>query len=382
MRPWMILLFAAPALGFVPPEHKRIADAGAARALASAGLPWKHGDRAWVKASASPRADGAVWLEARGDDPIAAMPGAKGTPVLVWAGDAKAGDWFTFGDLVAIYGDMREKVACDPAASACRFGKTRSSHARLRELAKNGRNLPGGKTTEEAIAAAAAKVTDADTRGAVAILFRNGNHFSTRGVQRYAEMHRAALASAQKAGQSGDLRWLWAALHQEAAGLHSLTDLFALGHMVVHRHDSGSMARLLSIRDGLVHNAFNKAGATVANLAEPNRKWRAFGDHKLVARVGRRILNPDQGPMAVRAVETALKTVLHAWEAARARRRPDPAPRPFEALRLLPICIQDAQLGRAARMLYPDYADRFRSPGRCKDLDYRRAVEQLVAQPW
>jgi hypothetical protein len=66
----------------------------------------------------------------------------------------------------------------------------------------------------------------------------NDWHFSRAAVAWYVGLHRMALQAAQAAqpvGGKGDNRQWVRALHLEANALHSLTDLFALGHVVTNR---------------------------------------------------------------------------------------------------------------------------------------------------
>ena len=61
----------------------------------------------------------------------------------------------------------------------------------------------------------------------------NDWHFSDAAIAWYVGMHRLALLEAN-AARTDPRRWA-RALHYEANALHSLTDLFALGHVITHR---------------------------------------------------------------------------------------------------------------------------------------------------
>jgi len=77
--------------------------------------------------------EGLASLKRRGVDfvgvpfqPRANEPGCNPqNPLVVWAGDAQLtnGGYFTFGDLVALYGDLRRIITCDSTNTAfCGLG--------------------------------------------------------------------------------------------------------------------------------------------------------------------------------------------------------------------------------------------------------------------
>jgi len=176
---------------------------------------------------------------------------------------------FTFGDLVAIYGDYAvsvDEVNSEPFAM------------RVEALKKGVRGLG---------------FSDLEHDNAMHLVVNNPTHFSLRAAQTYVQWHRKALLLARLEGR------LWEALHYEALALHSFTDLFAFGHMHEDRQLSdgliawgknnshrASMTKGVSIvaskfMGGYVHfyhNAYNWKGAMLKNLAGDS--WRGFGDKK------------------------------------------------------------------------------------------------------
>ncbi len=169
-------------------------------------------------------------------------------PLLVWVGNASLptdGEWFTFGDLVAIYGDYRRAVTCDGDDANCLLtdaldGHTVTALDHLRGFARG--EVPPfgslGNTTSNSDPNGNA--TSAPWWGDEMLRIANTNdwHFNRRAIYWYTGLHRQALSMAALAAERNDPASLWQAVHMEANGLHSLTDLFAPGHIIANREKS------------------------------------------------------------------------------------------------------------------------------------------------
>ena len=176
---------------------------------------------------------------------------------------------FTFGDLVAIYGDYAVNVE-------------QVNSAGFVSRVDNLKRLVRGQGADSA-----------ELEYSIHLAVNNPTHFSLRAAQAYTRWHRHALLLAQKKGR------LWEALHYEALALHSFTDLFAFGHMHNDRQltdqiktwgEKNKTRNILTV--GLAdaasktmgayvnfyHNGFNWKGAMMKNLAGDS--WRGFGDKK------------------------------------------------------------------------------------------------------
>ena len=163
-------------------------------------------------------------------------------------------DTFSFGDLVAIYGDYRRTVSGD-GTGLCyltnddnyklwfKGGNTAANYSPgnttvgdyLHKIAY-GLVPPYGKFGNEgANTAGDAEYDEAGWWGdeMLRIADINDNHFSNAAIAWYIGMHRLALLSVKKA--TTDPNYWHQALHYEASALHSLTDLFAFGHVVTNR---------------------------------------------------------------------------------------------------------------------------------------------------
>jgi hypothetical protein len=190
--------------------------------------------------------------------------------VTAWDGTGDAG--FTFGELVALYGDYRRTVSCDAALpSRCHltpsdYYEYRNGGARttgyvnfeygtdcflgygcgfeplplrtrdyLRHIASGLWPPYGALGNTTSNTAWPEEWLDAGWWGDEMLRIANINdwHFSQAAVAWYVGMHRIALKYALLA--RGDNRYWVKALHYEASALHSLTDLFAYGHVVVSR---------------------------------------------------------------------------------------------------------------------------------------------------
>lgn len=183
--------------------------------------------------------------------------------------DGKEFTKFTFGDLVAIYGDYALTV--DEVNSSPFVKRTK----RLKRIVRG-----EGSNDEE-------------RDHSITLAINNPTHFSLRAAQSYVQWHRQALLLARQKGR------LWEALHYEALAIHSFTDLFAFGHMHDDRqltdqiiawgknngHRSPAVKKFAGLASKYMgayvnfsHNAFNWKGAMLKNLAGDS--WRGFGDKK------------------------------------------------------------------------------------------------------
>jgi len=220
---------------------------------------------------------------------------------------------FSFGDLVAIYGDYAEGF--DDVNDAG-FGKRAAS---LKQIVRGGRvsDFPD------------------ELKILLSLAVNNANHFSLKAAQTYVQNHRQALLFAPQKDR------LWQALHYEALALHSFTDDFALGHMLESRQSTDQLVawtkhvesptkRILMARIGAAfmggivnfyHNAYNWKGAMMENLAGDS--WRGFGDrrYRIVdqscaekSEIGKRncsdSMTQRQREVIVRAAATSILEVL------------------------------------------------------------------------
>ncbi len=183
--------------------------------------------------------------------------------------DGKVFARFTFGDLVAIYGDYAVAVG---EVNNPDFAKRAS---RLKTIVRGeGSN-------------------DAERDHSIQLSVNNPTHFSLRAAQAYIRWHRHALLIARQKNR------LWEALHYEALAVHSLTDLFAFGHIHDNRQltdrlinwrnrqkvqaglgvfAAGTASKLMGAYVNYFHSGYNWKGAMMQNLAGDS--WRGFGDKK------------------------------------------------------------------------------------------------------
>jgi hypothetical protein len=205
---------------------------------------------------------------------------------------------------------------------------------------------------------------------ALQIAYVNEAHFSAKALEAYVKWHGAALDTALR-----DKARPWKALHLEALALHSLTDMFAVGHMLVDRDITMAMLKeagvlqkeatgelhqglrqafhgawdffrasdeklqakiLYGFFANIYHNGFNHFGADVCNLR--GDCWRAFGDHKYRVQEGGREVTAGQRAALSGAVTTSVAQVLRA-----AAGLPPPLPGTrFAALQYLPVRYRNA----------------------------------------
>jgi len=187
-------------------------------------------------------------------------------PLLIWVGaaDRSTGEWFTFGDLVSLYGDFRRIITCDakPANSDCRLMAppkpltanydaakfTRKRYKAMKDLAQGWNFWDDHLFSSQASAVAVTNrgvIEGKNHRGAWSDEFykiAKGNHwhFGPTALKWYVAMHRQAFFLMSKAAATKNAddrqRFIWKAMHYEAHALHSLTDLFAPGHAMVDRY--------------------------------------------------------------------------------------------------------------------------------------------------
>lgn len=183
---------------------------------------------------------------------------------------------FSFGQLSAIYGDYASGV---DAVNSADF-KTRIEGLKRITRGTSSLFIPAEHGRMKNLAA------------------NNPTHFSLRAAQEYVKWHKHALELVEQ-----DNSQLWKALHYEAMAQHSLTDLFAFGHMIQDRElterifnwatrrtrnqvistrDWTSFANMIGKATGahtnFYHNAYNWAGAMMKNSF--GDEWRGFGDGK------------------------------------------------------------------------------------------------------
>ncbi len=307
-------------------EHSEIGDAAFASAIA--GLEQAAPGSA-AKLFATPHLSSVTPAAGKRAEPICAVAGGKD---LVC---------FSFGDLVAIYGDFAETFA-------------EVNNPAIVQRAATLKEIVGGRRHYTAFAS--------EKKHVMELAAHNATHFSMGAAQAYVQWHGQALTLAAQPGR------LWEALHYEALALHSLTDLFALGHMLEDRERTDQLVKWArknntalsaavakggsSAMGGLVnfyHNAFNFRGAMVKNLA--GESWRAYGDGKYrivdaaCARksyIERRacvdVATKAQRDIIVNAAAKSLSGVL-----ARATGKSLPAGTEYAALAHVPIEFKDTQ---------------------------------------
>jgi hypothetical protein len=307
---------ALPARAYVSAEHKALGDGGMTLALQR-------------------------YTAAHHASPFANAPKLKTDGPQIWTGGGAVEiGWFTFGDLVAAYGDM------------C---------ASYEEMTS-----PYGKANGAAFADIAAH-GDYDSHPPVKkhmlqLATLNETHFSAKAVEAYVKWHGQALQTAR-----GGKAKLWLALQYEALANHSLTDLFAVGHMMadrdatmkleaaakkesslahaeiqkgiayalkaeidfLHGESDDVIARyVLGFRVNFIHNGFNHWGARVSNLA--GQEFQLYGDHRLA-----------DSPDGRRAIEEAVaSSVLQVLETANGNQ--PKAAMANAALRFLPVRFKNA----------------------------------------
>lgn len=249
-------LVSGPSFAFSMYEHKEIGDRAFATALQRLGALNKDAERTLSAARHLRFAPGVV---AASELKVAALA------------NGRAFAWFSFGDLVALYGDW-----------AADYGELNSPAARKRV-----------KNWNQMLADSADLASSAENARMMELAAVNTTHFAGTALETYLKWHRLALELAAKPGRLSE------ALHYEALALHSYTDLFAVGHMLEERAltqalltwaktkgswflkplkavASSVMSKVWGLWANFYHNAFNTRGAQVRNL--DGDSWRAYGD--------------------------------------------------------------------------------------------------------
>ncbi len=164
---------------------------------------------------------------------------------------------FTLGQLAAVYGDYRRTTHCEGGlcflnnfdvpkvgfnGNIVREGTfcpdSVTAGAYLQRIG-SGLNPPsGGLGNQISNSVGPNRLSDASWYGDEMLRIANVNdwHFSSGAIAWYTGMHRLALAYVDSA-RSNPVHWV-RALHYEANALHSLTDLFAFGHVVTNRDET------------------------------------------------------------------------------------------------------------------------------------------------
>ena len=136
--------------------------------------------------------------------PDAAFGLEEANPLLLWVGSADSandGEFFTFGDLVSLYGDYWRAVTCDATRTSCLLtdgldGHTLKRLAYLKRWAR-GEEPPLGYYT--VVAGSGAHTADEEAWWAdemLRIASSNDWHFGDRAVEWYVGAHRLALLHA------------------------------------------------------------------------------------------------------------------------------------------------------------------------------------------
>lgn len=324
---------------------------------------------------------------------------------------------FSFGELVSFYGDYRRTVVPSPSG-ACylsdidlpltihfkrgntdpRFAPTPlPSGNYLRRIASGLVPPFGKKGNATGYTANPGEYDEAGWWGdeMMRVAAINDWHFSNIAIAWYVGLHRLALVHVNKA-RSNPQHWI-AALHYEACALHSLTDLFCLGHLVVNRDKSsfainkssgvlngptvGWMNHVLAmgggtrgqtgllhlesglppinditaprdnslnwdpkLMDGLAagnenkyHDKFNASGAIVRNLN--GDEFQIYGDFKMK-------VTPDQTrALIIRTVRESLQALFDSYARMQSGEAPAVIGAPgssfFRALRYIPVWIEN-----------------------------------------
>ena len=336
---------------------------------------------------------------------------------------------FTLGALVALYGDYRRTTYCEEGRCSltnadvttlsflhgqdcfgiwpfqeCGFRPNPvAMETYLRHIGSGLVPPFGSAGNASGNTAADGEIHEAGWWGDEMLRIANVNdwHFSNGAVAWYVGMHRLALIYAEMA--RSDPRHWNQALHYEASALHSLTDLFAFGHIVTSRaetsrgimvsegleteaayrwmqdvtemgggeNDGDGRVELSSLpptiadggyhprneflpsyagtwapralREKHHHDDFNSTGATVRNLA--GNRFRIFGDGQLKLRSGQ---PEDQKAMAIiaEAVRVSVQSLFNAYADLDCGARTideigSQGSSYFDALKLVPIFVEN-----------------------------------------
>ena len=220
--------------------------------------------------------------------PTATEAGTRTLVVTAW--DGASDGTFTFGELVALYGDYRKTAYCDD--DHCYLTNKNSSQYRIQSathaagytyfeygedcfgipIAANCGWEPDPRRTRtylqhigsglippygqfgNVVSNTAWEEEELDAGWWGDEMMRNAQindwHFSQAAVAWYIGMHRLALRYVEMA-RSNPKYWNHA-LHYEANALHSLTDIFAFGHLVTSRDET---SRGIMVNEGLTDSS-------------------------------------------------------------------------------------------------------------------------------
>ncbi len=399
-----------------------------------------------------------IWIP-----PASAAP----TSVLTVRGNASATSsrMFTIGELVAFYGDYRQTPFCDGTNCFVTNGninEVRFVQQFTNKPLDNTNYCPANMSAGEYISrigsglvppfGSAGNVTGNTAKGSgdywdagwwgdemLRIAMVNDWHFSNVAVAWYVGMHRLALLYADSAREN-PAYWV-KALHYEANALHSLTDLFAFGHVVTNsdrpshgliqnsglkdkpvyramehallmgggQRDDDGVLRLdaalkalttsspprnasqeinstvalgaYKVAEKVYHDAFNEWGGKVRNLR--GDEFSILGDGQLSVMLQR---TPGAVDIASGAVTASVQALFNAFDAMSkgsatvAQASTDPAF--FEALRYLPVYIvsdpHNYFTGRWA--LYAQFANQL--TGGQKQLDKWESCQVKYVTGW
>jgi len=206
------------------------------------------------------------------------FPAASANGLFVLGYPANVARSFTFGDLIALYGDYRRTTSCQDGACYLTHANTTevsfkqgwdcyiagqigapdgsdgfplfadcgwrpnvlSTSVYLQRISAG--LWPPFHNLGGALNNTAVNETDYFEAGwwgdeMMRIATTNDWHFSSAAVAWYVGMHRLALKYVEMA-RTQDAKYWTHALHYEANALHSLTDLFAFGHVVTNRDET------------------------------------------------------------------------------------------------------------------------------------------------
>ena len=354
----LVLALTAPAAAFESFEHQDAGDVGARAAFK--GIERLHPSLALP------------WRDSKGRVLVGSNTAG---PAIAAGRELQA---LTFGELVAIYADVVDQGGGQMTPALDQMAAS-SSHEIQNYRVAIGRTFDGGFDPNDPI-----------TKGrGLELLSVNASHFTKEAVKTYLHWHRLDIAEAAEAARSGDLSHLWRALHTDALGAHSLTDLFAPGHSVLDRKESidlqqefdrynqvsgGGMVgtltfvksnlkswifdpnglRLLwsklkgaamAVFTGFLHDSYNSNGAWLYSLEKP-QGWQAYGD----SGYGKSLENLE---LVRAAAYRTLKSLLDVYVIFKTRVAPErfkeavaaaqQDPMFFDALRLVPTAYRSAQ---------------------------------------
>ncbi len=157
-----------------------------------------------------------------------------------------AARWFSYGDLIATYGDFRETVdelqntpenRLDVLQQITRGDfKPSSTGNDFKPLGKGKGKADGITDFDPKYISPTRKDAIGDEARTFVLLAQwNETHFSDAAVLKYQEQHNKALDLIYESVVTKSPQKFLDALHNEALGHHGFTDIFAAGHMMVDR---------------------------------------------------------------------------------------------------------------------------------------------------